>query len=168
MGKTGAAVKRELPRHAKGGVVDDTRRSIGADSNLWPIRIYYEDTDAGGLVYYANYLKFMERARTEWLRALGFEQDLLRREAGIIFVVRAVTIDYLRPARFNDLLEVASKLEELKRVSLVIRQQVHYPGEQEKPLCTATTKLACLDVTTLRPRPLPANLVMEINGVAVE
>lgn len=137
------------------------------NSFIWTIRIYYEDTDAAGLVYYANYLKFMERARTEWLRKLGFEQDILKREAGIIFVVRAVNIDYLRPARFNDLLEVVSSLEELNRVSLVFMQHIQYPGEELPPLCTATIKIACLDVTTLRPRPLPNNLVMEING-AVE
>ncbi len=76
----------------------------------WPVRVYYEDTDAGGVVYHANYLLFMERARTEWLRALGFEQDALRREAGVQFSVRRATIDYLRPALFNDLLTVTVAL----------------------------------------------------------
>lgn len=132
---------------------------------IWPIRIYYEDTDAGGLVYYANYLKFLERARTEWLRALGFEQDVLRNEAGIIFAVRAVTVDYLRPARFNDLLEVACHLEELNRVSLVFSQEVRRPGTDGQPLCTGKVKVACLDAATLRPRPLPATLITEIRGV---
>ncbi|MBN8772080.1 MAG: YbgC/FadM family acyl-CoA thioesterase, partial [Thiobacillus sp.] len=69
---------------------------------VWPVRVYWEDTDAGGVVYYANYLKFMERARSEWLRAFGFEQDVLRDEPGIVFVVRRVEIDYLSPARFNE------------------------------------------------------------------
>ena len=69
---------------------------------VWPVRVYWEDTDAGGVVYYANYLKFMERARSEWLRVLGFEQDVLRDDAGVVFVVRRVEIDYLSPARFND------------------------------------------------------------------
>ncbi len=68
----------------------------------FPVRIYYEDTDSGGVVYYANYLKFMERARTEWLRALGFEQDQLLEQEGVIFAVRSVTVDYNAPARFND------------------------------------------------------------------
>ncbi|MEJ1469461.1 MAG: YbgC/FadM family acyl-CoA thioesterase, partial [Candidatus Sedimenticola sp. (ex Thyasira tokunagai)] len=69
---------------------------------IWPVRVYYEDTDSGGVVYYANYLKFMERARTEWLRQLGFEQDELLEKEGILFAVRRVAVDYLRPARFND------------------------------------------------------------------
>jgi acyl-CoA thioester hydrolase len=72
----------------------------------WPVRVYWEDTDAGGVVYYANYLKFLERARTEWLSALGLEQDRLAEEAGVVFVVRRVEADYLRPARFNDRLGV--------------------------------------------------------------
>ncbi len=72
----------------------------------WPVRVYYEDTDAAGIVYYANYFRFMERARTEWLRHLGYEQDQLRRDPGIVFVVRHVEADYLEPARFNDLLWV--------------------------------------------------------------
>ena len=77
---------------------------------VWPARVYYEDTDAGGVVYYANYLKFLERARTEWLRALGFDQRDLMREAGILFAVRRVEIDYLLPARFDDELEVEAAI----------------------------------------------------------
>lgn len=82
----------------------------------WPVRVYYEDTDSGGVVYYANYLKFMERARTEWLRSLGFEQDVLNAQHGIIFAVRSVTVEYLRPARFNDLLSVGVRLGERRAV----------------------------------------------------
>jgi acyl-CoA thioester hydrolase len=76
-----------------------------------PVRVYFEDTDLAGVVYYANYLKFMERARTEWLRARGFEQDALIRELGIVFAVRSVQVDYLRPARFNELLEVRASVK---------------------------------------------------------
>lgn len=129
------------------------------------IRVYYEDTDAVGVVYYANYLKFMERSRTEWLRSLGFEQDVLRRETGIIFAVRAVTVDYLRPARFNDLLEVVCQLEKLNRVSLVFSQEIRYPGINHQPICTGTVKVACLNATTMRPHSLPANLITEIRSV---
>src|SRR5512138_1443660 len=89
-----------------------------------PVRIYWEDTDAGGVVYYANYLKFMERARSEWLRTQGFEQDVLRDEAGVVFVVRRVEIDYLAPARFNDALDVTVNLHEVGRASLVVRQEL--------------------------------------------
>ncbi|CAK0750363.1 esterase/thioesterase [Gammaproteobacteria bacterium] len=132
---------------------------------IWPVRIYYEDTDAVGVVYYTNYLKFMERARTEWLRALGFEQDILRHETGIIFVVRSVTVDYLRPARFNDLLEVVSCVEELHRVSLIFSQNIRYSQANDQILCMGKVKVACLDATTLRPRPLPVTLITEIRSV---
>jgi conserved hypothetical protein TIGR00051 len=84
----------------------------------WPIRVYYEDTDAGGVVFYANYLKFFERARTEMLRELGFEQDQLRMEHNLIFVVRSVQIDYLKSAQFNDLIDVSAQVIKSKRVSL--------------------------------------------------
>ena len=90
----------------------------------WPVRVYYEDTDAGGVVYYANYLRFLERARTEWLRALGFEQDALARDAGVIFAVRRVEVDYLKPARFNDALTVHARIAERGRASLVFAQEV--------------------------------------------
>ena len=85
---------------------------------VWPARVYYEDTDAGGVVYYANYLKFLERARTEWLRALGFDQRDLMRDAGILFAVRHVEIDYLLPARFDDELRIEAAVERASKVSL--------------------------------------------------
>ena len=80
----------------------------------WPVRVYYEDTDSGGVVYYANYLKFMERARTEYLRSLGFEQDQLRREQGILFTVHSLQVDFRLPARFNDLLEVSTHVSDVQ------------------------------------------------------
>lgn len=132
---------------------------------IWQVRVYYEDTDAVGVVYYANYLKFFERARTEWLRALGFEQDKLRSEQGIIFAVRAVTVDYLRPARFNDLLAVSCSVEKLQKVSLVVTQEINYLSmDNHPPLCTAKIKLVCLDAQHLRLHPLPANIIQEIHG----
>ncbi|WP_394753246.1 tol-pal system-associated acyl-CoA thioesterase [Crenothrix sp.] len=125
-------------------------------SFVWPIRVYYEDTDAGGIVYYANYLKFFERARTEMLRSLGFEQDELIASAGIIFAVRSVQIDYLSPARFNELLSVQSTVSEIKKVSLTFGQLITR-GDIE--LCTATIRIACLDPQTLRPKAIPENLL---------
>lgn len=131
----------------------------------WPVRVYYEDTDSGGVVYYANYLKFMERARTEWLRGLGFEQDDLRARAGVIFAVRSVTIDYLKPARFNDQLQVVSTLRQCRRASLEFHQCVERlsatTGNPEK-LCEAAIKIACLDSGSFRPRPLPDALLTEM------
>ncbi len=122
----------------------------------WPVRVYYEDTDTGGVVYYANYLKFMERARTEWLRSLGFEQDQLIRDAGIIFAVRSVEVDYLRPARFNDALTVTAEVVHNGGASITFRQEVRRGDEV---LCRGKVKIASLDAQTLRPKPAPAAIV---------
>lgn len=124
----------------------------------WPVRVYYEDTDAGGVVYYANYLKFFERARTEYLRALGFEQDDLRARYGILFAVKSVAVDYRAPARFNDLLWVQAKLTECRRASLNFEQALGRLGEAES-LCTAGVRIACLDAATFRPCPMPDQLL---------
>jgi len=122
----------------------------------WTVRVYYEDTDTGGVVYYANYLKFMERARTEWLRSLGFEQDQLIRDAGIIFAVRSVEVDYLRPARFNDALTVTAEVVHNGGASITFRQEVRRGDEV---LCRGKVKIASLDAQTLRPKPAPAAIV---------
>lgn len=134
----------------------------------WTVRVYYEDTDSGGVVYYANYLKFMERARTEWLRNLGFEQDVLNTEYGIVFAVRSVSIDYLRPARFNDLLHVGVRLDAHRAAELRFAQTVTRPrGANEAPgggelLCAGEVKVACVDSSNFRPRRIPAKLLAEI------
>lgn len=125
---------------------------------LWNVRVYYEDTDAGGVVYYANYLRFLERARTEWLRSLGFEQDEMIARDGLLFAVRAVQIDYLKPARFNELLQVSAHVLHSGKASLSIAQSVRRPADG-LTLCTATVKLACLDATSLRPKPMPGKLL---------
>lgn len=129
-------------------------------THVWPIRVYYEDTDAGGVVYYANYLKFLERARTEWLRELGFEQDALMNQ-GIIFAVRKVCIDYLMPARFNQLLEVQTMVTSLGTASLEVQQQL-FSGQSL--LAEAQIKLACLDAASFRPRKLPELIIQSIKG----
>lgn len=118
----------------------------------WPVRVYWEDTDAGGVVYYANYLKFLERARTEWLSALGLEQDRLAREEGVVFVVRRVEADYLKPARFNDRLRVESRLQHLNRVSLVMAQKIL---RGEEVLLAAVVKVACVAHPDFRPAKIP-------------
>ncbi len=123
----------------------------------FPVRIYYEDTDSGGVVYYANYLKYMERARTEWLRSLGFEQDRLVEEEGVIFAVRSVTMDYNLPARFNDRLEVTTRLERLGRASITLLQEIRRQGEEEL-LCGGIVKVASLDAEAFRPLPMPTAL----------
>ena len=123
---------------------------------VWPVRVYYEDTDSGGVVYYANYLKFMERARTEWLRALGFEQDVLIRDEGIIFAVRSVDVEYLRPARFNDELLISAQVMHNGGASITFQQQVR---RGDDVLCSGKVKIVSLDAVSFRPRPAPPALV---------
>ena len=123
----------------------------------WPVRVYYEDTDAGGVVFYANYLKFFERARTEMLRSFGFEQDQLIAEENIIFVVRSVEVDYLKPARFNEQIEVGAKIIEKKRTSLIFEQVI---TRKQDVLCNGKIRIACLDAESMRPKPIP-NAILE-------
>lgn len=126
------------------------------------IRVYYEDTDAGGIVYYANYLKFLERARTEWLRELGVEQDsLLEQSTG--FVVKHLEIDYQAAARFNDMLLVQSQLAALKRASLVFNQSIY--NHNNRPLVSARVTVACVDLSSMKPRPIPDFVLGELSGV---
>jgi acyl-CoA thioester hydrolase len=134
----------------------------------WPVRVYYEDTDSGGVVYYANYLKFMERARTEWLRNFGFEQDVLDRDHGIIFAVRSVSIEFLRPGRFNDLLVIGVRLAGHRAASLTFSQEITRSTADAagsgggELLCTAQVQVACIDRAGLRPRRVPDFLIAEI------
>ncbi|CCE22731.1 tol-pal system-associated acyl-CoA thioesterase [Methylotuvimicrobium alcaliphilum] len=127
----------------------------------WPVRIYYEDTDAGGVVFYANYLKFFERARTEMLRSMGFEQDRLIDEQGIIFVVRSVQIDYLMPARFNEQINVSAIVTLAKKASLIFEQTVTRGSDV---LCTGTVRIACLDSKNMRPKAIPDILLEPLHN----
>ena len=130
----------------------------------WPVRVYWEDTDAGGIVYYANYLKFMERARSEWLRALGIEQGPLQREQGIMFVVVDAQSHFQRPARYGDLLQVSCEIEKWTRTSLTFRQEVARSTQaaDRELLVTGTVRVACLDATKFRPRALPESLIQQM------
>ncbi len=128
---------------------------------LWPVRVYYEDTDSGGVVYYANYLKFMERGRSEWLRSLGFEQDRLLAEEGIIFAVRRVEMDFHAPGRFNDALQVGVKLIQQRRASITFLQEIRREDD-EQILCSGNIQIACIDAERFRPCALPQQLVREI------
>ena len=124
------------------------------------MRVYYEDTDSAGIVYHASYLRFMERARTEWLRSLGFELPTLRDEHGVLFTVCRLHIDYLRPAQFNDMLDVSLALARFGGASFLLDQKVRRgPGEL---LCRAEVRIACVDATTLRPRPIPQAVFTEL------
>ncbi|HUX24597.1 MAG TPA: tol-pal system-associated acyl-CoA thioesterase [Burkholderiales bacterium] len=123
-----------------------------AQGFFWPVRVYYEDTDTGGVVYYANYLKFFERARTEWLRSCGLNQDKLAQEEGLIFVVRRALLDFLRPARLDDLLEVTVEPLKLARVYVDLVQEARC-GTQV--LARAEVRVACLSRRNFRPTAMP-------------
>ena len=132
----------------------------------FPIRVYWEDTDAGGIVFYANYLKFFERARTEWLRALGIGQQALREREGGLFVVSESQVKYLHPARLDDELIVTAQLQEPGRAALVIVQQafIDTPGAGRTLLCHGTIRIGWVDTTTLRPARIPPALIEKLNS----
>jgi len=129
-----------------------------------PVRIYYEDTDAGGVVYYANYLKFFERCRTEWLRSLGYNHTELLTRADIAFVVKSVSADYKRPGKLDDHLEAGLRLDRLGRAQMHFEQwvdRINADGTRET-LVTGSAKLACVNLKTLRPVPIPDWLYRQI------
>jgi len=127
----------------------------------WPIRVYYEDTDSGGVVYHSNYLNFMERARTEWIRSLGFEQDELITQHQCLFAVHSMQLNFRKPAKFNDALMVNSSLIKAAGASMEFEQKIYRDDEL---LCEAVVKVACLDSDRFRPRPLPSFILTEIQG----
>ena len=125
----------------------------------WPVRVYFEDVDSGGIVYYANYLKFMERARTEWLRADGLDVAELVEKDRILFVVKSLEMEYSHPARLSDLLSVSIVLEEIGRASLDLFQEITY---DKQVLCSGRLRLACLHADTLRPIRIPAGIIRSL------
>lgn len=127
-----------------------------------PIRVYWEDTDAGGVVYHAQYLAFLERARSEWMRALGDGQDAMRREHDLVFVVRAMQVDFRKPARLDDVLSATVALRECRGASLVMAQQVR---RGEELLLDATVRIASLHAGTFRPRPIPDSLYQRLKAL---
>ncbi|HSG92747.1 MAG TPA: tol-pal system-associated acyl-CoA thioesterase [Methylotenera sp.] len=121
----------------------------------WPIRVYYEDTDAGGVVYHSNYLNFMERARTEWLRALGFEQPQVKTGLGVIIVVHSLAVEFKGPAYFNDMLEVHCKLTKIGRGSIEMEQKI---VREHQVLIKAQVKLAFVNADTFKPLGIPVDI----------
>jgi acyl-CoA thioester hydrolase len=126
---------------------------------VWPVRVYYEDTDAAGVVYYANFLRYYERARTEWLRALGFELPQLATEFGIVFVVRSITVDYLLPARFNDLLSISVELADVGASQINLKQRVL---RDNNLLVEARVRLACVNMAAMKAVRIPKPVVIKI------
>lgn len=126
----------------------------------WPVRVYYEDTDAAGIVYYANYLKFMERARTEWLRSRGFEQHRLAHEHGIVFAVARLSVRYGKPARLDERLQIGVGVTRVGRAGFDIAHDV--AREDGAALCSGSVRIACLEIGALKPRPIPPFLLTEL------
>ena len=127
------------------------------------IRVYYEDTDVAGVVYYANYLKFMERARTEWLRSAGFELDELAKRDHVMFVVRSANMEFLKPARFNDAIDVDAAIADHRGASIRFTQQVR---RRDTILCKGDIRIACVDSATHAPRALPATLIARLKEIS--
>lgn len=124
-------------------------------THIFPIRIYYEDTDAGGVVYHANYLNFAERARTEFLRELGFENSTVREKYNVIFVVRHLEAHYFKPARLDDFVDVQTRIMELKRSSFVMNQRIVY---DEEIIFDMMVALVCVDSDSVQPVRLPEEI----------
>lgn len=135
---------------------------LAANGFSFPVRVYWEDTDAGGVVYHAQYLAFMERARSEWMRARGLGQEPLRAREDLLFVVRAMTIDFRAPARLDDQLAVSVALLKCGSASLVMGQRIHCG---DALLVEAQVRVAALAATSFRPRPMPPGLVSDLKSL---
>lgn len=146
--------------------MSDSSQAAAAAVFHLPVRVYWEDTDAGGVVFYANYLKFFERARTEWLRALGFAQEQMRQQDGALFVVAETSVRYLRPARLDDLLDVSVAPLEIGRAGMLIEQHAarHDGGE---PLASGRIRIGCVDAGTFRPRRIPSLILERLQAPSV-
>jgi acyl-CoA thioester hydrolase len=132
-----------------------TPEGIAVNAFHWPVRVYWEDTDAGGVVYHAQYVAFLERARSEWLRHLGWSQVHLRDQHGVQFVVASLSVDFHKPARYDDQLLINASLESIRGASLTFKQEVWRDAER---LLSARVVVACVDATSFRPKRLPAGL----------
>lgn len=151
----------------------NSNKNVIVNEFSWPVRVYYEDTDSGGVVYYANYLKFMERARTELLRSIGYQQDQLQQELGIVFAVHSANIQYKKPARFNNELNVVTSVTSLGKASIHFKQSIYLESSHEVTVATgsvpaellaqAEIKIACLNANKFLPQSIPASIIEKMN-----
>jgi len=137
--------------------MSDNAAVSAADPFQWPVRVYWEDTDAGGVVYHASYLRFMERARTEWLRGMGISQSAVKESTGLAFLVREMQIDFLRAALLDDELSVSVEVKERRAASILFAQTIRRVDGVE--LIRAKVRVACVDVNRMRPVQIPADLI---------
>jgi acyl-CoA thioester hydrolase len=134
---------------------------------LWPLRVYYEDTDTGGVVYYANYLKFFERARSEWLRNAGIEQQLLTEQEHVMFVVKNAAIDYHSPAKLDDQLQISVRVEKLGKASVNFYQEAwRQTKDARELLCHGRIRVGCVHSDSLRPTPIPSAVLEKIDHLS--
>ena len=145
----------------RGQAPDPGSREQAEPAFVWPVRVYWEDTDAGGIVYYANYLRYMERARTEWLRSLGCDQARMRAAHGLQFVVARANVEFRRPGRLDDRLDVDVRVLAMRRASMELAQHVRCAGRE--PLCRAEVRIGCVDIESFRPRGIPISLKQELD-----
>lgn len=137
--------------------------SSANDVFSWPLRIYYEDTDTGGVVFYANYLKFFERARTEWLRAMGYSQRALTQDHGLIFVVKNTAVDYIAPARLDDELQLSVVVERIRNASMTFVQEAwHMQETPRKLLARGCITVVCVNAANFRPHAIPQDMIERI------
>ena len=153
------AVLRGAAHREKRGGMNGLAQNV--EQFVWPVRVYYEDTDSAGVVYYANYLRYFERARTEWLRGLGFEQTDLAAEHHIVFVVRSIQVEYLQPARFNDELQVTVELDALGASQINCVQRVMRGVEV---ISEARVRVACVSLVTHKPVRMPKTLSAKLSS----
>ena len=146
------------PRLTDRGLSDSRFPTANSPIFAWPVRVYWEDTDAGGVVYHARYLHFLERARSEWLRAAGVGQQQARIELGIVFVVHRMEIAFNAPARLDDLLTATVQPADCRSASFIVHQLLRREPEA-RALVEARVRIACLDAAAFRPRPIPEHLL---------
>jgi acyl-CoA thioester hydrolase len=130
-------------------------------NNIFEYRIYYEDTDAGGVVYYANYLNFFERARTDFLRSKNIVQSDLVKTSGLVFVVRNCQVEYLKPARMDDLIKVSVEIVKIEKLSITIRQEIKI---HDRALCSMAVQIVCVDSGNFRPKKIPAEIIENLSS----
>ena len=131
---------------------------------VWPLRVYWEDTDAGGVVYHARYVHFFERARSEWLRSLGYHQSQLQQEQDLVFAIRSMSMEFVRAARMDDELQISVNLASLRRASLRFQQHIHRRADEL--IASATVYAACLVASSFKPRRIPADMLQRIAATA--
>ncbi len=136
------------------------------DPFSWTVRVYYEDTDVSGVVYHANYLRFFERARTEWLRSLGFNQERLMQEQGVAFTVASLDVGFHIPARLDDELAVSVEVIRSGRASMHLKQEMHSLTKNKPLISTLNCRVGCVDAHSFRPAPMPAHITKEIAHVS--